>query len=60
MGPRKTVQYDRLTVSRGPASPFKSGLNALILRDRAHDLLRPNNFANDRVVFEKNHEVRFL
>jgi len=38
--------------------PFKSDLNALILRDRAHYLLRPGNLANDRVVFEKNHDVQ--
>ena len=36
----------------------KSGLNALILQDRAQDLLRPDNLANDRVVFEKKHEVQ--
>jgi hypothetical protein len=58
MGPSKTVQYDRLTTSRGPISPFKSGLDELILRDHTHDLLRPGSFPNDHAVFEKNHAMQ--
>ena len=38
-------------------SPFKSDLNALILRDRAHYLLRLGCFPNDHVDFEKNHAM---
>jgi len=58
MQPSKTVQYDPLTTVMFGMRSTKSGLNALILQDRAQDLLRPDNLANDRVVFEKNHEVQ--
>jgi len=58
MQPSKTVQYDPLTTVMFAMRSTKSGLNALILQDRAQDLLRPDNLANDRVVFEKNHEVQ--
>jgi hypothetical protein len=58
MQPSKTVQYDPLNTVMFAMRSTKSGLNALILRDRAQDLLWPDNLANDRAVFEKNHEVQ--
>ena len=49
MQPSKTVQYDPLTTVMFGMRSTKSGLNALILQDRAQDLLRPDNLANSLI-----------